>query len=201
MTFAFLHNTTRNRTQAKATGGTSAGERIVLRTPQIGDYAMWAAVREASRSFLEPWEPTWASDDLTRNAFRRRVRRYQQETRDGQSHCLFVFREADNALMGGLTLANIRRGVTQTCNLGYWMGASYAGKGYMSAAVRAALPFAFQTLGLHRVEAACIPNNEPSIRLLERVGFTKEGYAREYLCIDGKWRDHVLFAILEADLK
>nr|WP_306265267.1 GNAT family protein [Pararhizobium sp. IMCC3301] len=200
MTFAFLHNTTRTPKQQTARGGTKAGEGIFLRPPQITDYAMWSEIRATSRAFLKPWEPSWASDDLTRNAFRRRIRRYQQETREGQAHALFIFRKHDEQLVGGLNLSNIRRGVTQAVNLGYWMGESFAGQGYMSAAVRSTLPFAFNSLGLHRVEAACIPDNLRSINLLQRLGFQREGYAREYLCIDGRWRDHVLFAILKKDL-
>lgn len=201
MTFAFLHSTTRIQTQETARGGTRAGEDIFLRPPQISDYAMWAELRAASRDFLKPWEPSWASDDLTRNAFRRRIRRYQQENRDGHAHALFIFRKQDDQLVGGLNLSNIRRGVTQAASLGYWMGQSFAGQGYMSAAVRSFLPFAFNSLGLHRVEAACIPDNQRSIHLLQRLGFQREGFAREYLCIDGRWRDHVLFAILKKDLK
>lgn len=200
MTFAFLHNTTRVPTQQTARGGTKTGESIFLRPPQIADYAMWADIRATSRAFLKPWEPSWANDDLTRNAFRRRIRRYQQETREGQAHALFIFRKQDEQLVGGLNLSNIRRGVTQAASLGYWMGESFAGQGYMSAAVRSTLPFAFNSLGLHRVEAACIPDNQRSINLLQRLGFQREGYAREYLCIDGRWRDHVLFAILKKDL-
>lgn len=200
MTFAFLHNTTRVKTQETARGGTKAGEDIFLRPPQVADYPMWAELRAASRNFLKPWEPSWASDDLTRNAFRRRIRRYQQENRDGQAHALFIFRKTDEQLVGGLNLSNIRRGVTQAASLGYWMGEPFAGQGYMSAAVRSSLPFAFNSLSLHRVEAACIPDNQRSIQLLQRLGFQREGYAREYLCIDGSWRDHVLFAILKKDL-
>jgi ribosomal-protein-alanine N-acetyltransferase len=99
--------------------------------------------------------------------------------------------------LGGLTLANIRRGVAQAGSLGYWMGLSFVRHGYMTAAVRAVLPFAFASLRLHRVEAACIPTNAASIRLLEKTGFVREGYAREYLCINGVWQDHLLFARLK----
>jgi len=98
-----------------------------------------------------------------------------------------------------LTLASIRRGVAQAGSIGYWMGAPYVRYGHMTAAVRAVLPFAFGTLRLHRVEAACIPTNTPSIRLLERCGFSREGYARQYLCINGIWQDHLLFARLKDD--
>ena len=176
------------------------GQGVRLRTPQMSDYAEWAELRERSRAFLTPWEPTWPKDDLTRTAFRRRLRRYAQDIRDDQAYPFFVFRAPDDALLGGLTLSNIRRGVAQSCALGYWMGAPYAGRGHMTAAVRAVLPFVFDTLCLHRLEAACLPHNLPSIRLLERVGFQREGLARRYLCINGVWQDHLLYALLRDDL-
>jgi ribosomal-protein-alanine N-acetyltransferase len=102
-------------------------------------------------------------------------------------------------LVGGLTLANIRRGCAQAASLGYWMGAPYARAGHMTAAVNAVIPFAFGTLKLHRIEAACIPANIASVRLLEKTGFRREGFARQYLCIDGNWQDHLLYAKLESD--
>ena len=176
------------------------GKGIELRAPEMRDYDAWAALRGQSRQFLAPWEPVWPANDLTRPAFRARMRRYALDARADATYPIFVFREGDGVLLGGLTLGQIRRGVAQAASLGYWMGAPHAGQGYMTAAVRAILPFAFDTLHLHRVEAACLPNNEASIRLLERVGFTREGYARNYLCIAGQWRDHLLYAILASDL-
>jgi ribosomal-protein-alanine N-acetyltransferase len=172
---------------------------VVMRAPQMADYAEWADLREQSRRFLTPWEPTWPSDDLTRSAYRRRLRRYAEDQRTDQAYPFFIFRADDHALVGGLTLANIRRGVAQAASLGYWIGAPYARRGYMSAAVRAVIPFAFRTLRLHRLEAACIPENTASLRLLERTGFTREGYAREYLCINGVWQDHLLYARIKDD--
>lgn len=175
------------------------GDGIALRMPQTSDHAEWAALREASRNFLTPWEPTWPSDDLTRGAFRRRLKRYTDDQRNDLAYALLVFRNEDNALVGGITLANIRRGVAQAGSIGYWVGEPYARKGYMTAAVRALIPFSFQTLRLHRLEAACIPGNAASVALLERTGFTREGYARSYLCINGVWQDHLLFARLADD--
>lgn len=175
------------------------GDGVFLRAPQPADYAEWAELREASRAFLVPWEPTWPADDLTRAAFRRRLRRYAEDQRADLAYPFFVFRQADNALVGGLTLGNIRRGVAQAGSLGYWMGAAYARQGLMTAGVRAIADFAFGTLRLHRIEAACIPGNVPSIRLLEKCGFAREGYAREYLCINGVWQDHLLYARLRDD--
>jgi [ribosomal protein S5]-alanine N-acetyltransferase len=174
-----------------------AGDGVLLRTPQNTDYSEWAALREDSREFLTPWEPTWPVDDLTRSAFRRRIRRYAEDLRTDQGYAFLITRSADNVLVGGLTLANIRRGVAQAGSLGYWMGRPFARHGYMTAAVRAVIPFAFATLRLHRLEAACIPTNNGSIRLLENTGFLREGYAREYLCINGIWQDHLLYARLK----
>jgi len=180
---------------------TVVGDGVVLRPPQMSDHPEWAALREASRDFLTPWEPTWPADDLTRASFRRRIRRYAEDQRCDLAYPFFVFRQEDNALVGGLTLANVRRGCAQTGNLGYWIGASHARRGYMTAAVGGFVPFAFQTLRLHRIEAACIPANVASIRLLEKTGFRREGFAREYLCINGVWQDHLLFARLKSDSK
>jgi ribosomal-protein-alanine N-acetyltransferase len=160
----------------------------------MADFEEWAALREESRDFLVPWEPTWPADDLSRGAFRRRLKRYAEDQRSDLAYPYFIFRNEDQKLVGGLTLTNIRRGVAQAGNLGYWMGAAYARQGYMGAAVRMLVPFAFATLKLHRIEAACIPENTASVRLLEKTGFVREGYAREYLCINGTWQDHLLYA-------
>ena len=176
-----------------------AGEGVYLRAPQPGDFAAWATLREESRAFLTPWEPVWPADDLTRGAFRRRLRRYSEDQRNDLAYAFLVFRGGDHALVGGLTLANVRRGVAQAGSLGYWTGAPFARHGYMSASVRALLAHSFGTLRLHRVEAACIPTNAPSIGLLEKTGFQREGYARRYLCINGVWQDHLLYARLVDD--
>jgi [ribosomal protein S5]-alanine N-acetyltransferase len=170
------------------------GDGVYLRSPAASDFDAWAELRLASKAFLVPWEPTWPEDDLTRFAFRRRVKRYAQEVRDDAAYAFFLFRKGDDALLGGITLSNVRRGVAQAANMGYWMGERHAGQGFMGRGVRALLPFVFETLRLHRVEAACMPTNDASIRLLERTGFTREGFARSYLRIAGEWRDHLLYA-------
>jgi ribosomal-protein-alanine N-acetyltransferase len=175
------------------------GDGVVLRTPQMGDFAQWAALRERSRTFLTPWEPIWPSDDLTRPAYRQRLRRYAEDLRSDQAYPFFIFRSDDNALVGGLALANIRRGVAQAASLGYWVGEPYAKQGFMTRAVKALVPAAFDLLRLHRIEAACIPTNIASVKLLEKTGFQREGYARQYLCINGIWQDHLLYAQLRSD--
>jgi ribosomal-protein-alanine N-acetyltransferase len=175
------------------------GQGLYLRPAVSDDYLAWSSLREASREFLTPWEPTWPSDDLTRGAFRRRLRRQAEEIARDDSFAFLIFEERSNALLGGITIGGIRRGVAQTASLGYWMGAPHAGKGYMTRAVAVVTAFGFSTLRLHRLEAACIPSNIASATLLERNGFKREGFARAYLCINGAWRDHYLFGLLESD--
>src|ERR1700741_4972741 len=89
------------------------GDGVMLRTPQITDFEEWAVLREASRDFLTPWEPTWPIDDLTRAAFRRSIRRYSEDQRSALAYPFFIFRKSDQMLVGGLTSANIRRGCAQ----------------------------------------------------------------------------------------
>jgi len=176
-----------------------AGERVMLRPPERGDFEEWAALRGESRRFLTPWEPSWSPDSLSRSAFRRRLQRYAVDWRTDQGYSFFVYRVEDGALVGGIGLSNVRRGVAETGSLGYWIGERYARHHYMSAGLRLILGFSFDRLKLHRVEAACLPHNAPSRGLLLKTGFREEGYAREYLCIDGRWQDHVLFAMLREE--
>lgn len=176
------------------------GGRVCLRPPAMADYPMWFETRAASREHLTPWEPQWARDELTRAAFRRRIRHYQAEQHDDLGYAFFIFTSDSDRLIGGLTLSNVRRGVSQAASLGYWMGVADTGRGLMSEAVGAVVPFAFESLRLHRLEAACLQTNRASIRVLEKCGFHPEGMARQYLRINGVWHDHLLFAAIEDDV-
>jgi [ribosomal protein S5]-alanine N-acetyltransferase len=174
------------------------GERVYLRAPERGDWEAWASLRARSRNFLEPWEPSWPADALSRMSFRSRVARYAEDWRTDQAYNFFIL-SPDEELVGGIGLSNVRRGVSETASLGYWIGEPFARQGLMTAALPLVLGFSFDRLRLHRVEAACLPTNVPSRALLMRTGFQQEGYARQYLCIAGKWQDHLLFAILRED--
>ena len=175
------------------------GQGIYLRYPRVADYPVWSKLRAESREFLMPWEPVWADDELSRGAFRRRIKRYQKESRLDSAYVFFVMRASDDALLGGCTLSNVRRGVTQCCTLGYWVGSKFSNQGHMTRALKALVPFAFRTLGLHRIEAACLTGNLASQKLLARCGFRQEGLARRYLLINGEWADHLLFALLKEE--
>jgi ribosomal-protein-alanine N-acetyltransferase len=172
------------------------GERVRLRPPRMADFGAWLELRRGSRDFLQPWEPTWPVDDLTRTAFRRRLSIYARDLDLGQGYAFFVFRKSDERLVGGVNLRDVRRGVAQSGALGYWVGAPFARQGYTLDAVRTVAGFAFHRLGLHRLDAACLPENEASRRLLLRAGFEAEGRARAYLKIDGRWCDHLLFGLV-----
>lgn len=184
--------------QPGETGPVLRGDGVTLRPADLRDYEEWVALRENSRAFLVPWEPIWPADDLTRSAFRRRVRAQMEEIERDEAYPFFIFNEEEQ-LVGGITIGQVSRGVAQTATLGYWMGQPFAGCGYMSRAVRAVAHHSFTSLRLHRLEAACLPHNHASARLLESVGFTREGYARAYLRINGIWQDHLLYGMLEHD--
>ena len=180
----------------QATAEEIAGSEYVFRLPRNGDYRKWYKLRSESRAFLEKWEPSWEPDALTESAFRNRVIRSSQEFASGIALPLLLFSRRDEELLGGLTIGHIRRGASQSCMIGYWMGELHSGKGHMSAALQIATRHIFDRLNLHRIEAACIPENDRSIRLLEKAGFQREGYMREYLKIRGEWRDHLLYALV-----
>jgi ribosomal-protein-alanine N-acetyltransferase len=175
------------------------GARVYLRAPHADDWREWAELRAASRAFLQPWEPTWPEDSLTRDAYRRRLRQQMKEWRAGEGYAFFMFLRESRQLVGGINIGNVRRGVAQCASVGYWMGAGFAGQGHMKDGVIAIMPFVFEELRLHRLEAACLPDNEPSKGVLRGTGFREEGLARQYLRINGQWADHLLFALLRAD--
>jgi len=173
-----------------------SNQTVRLRLPRRGDYAAWAALRQRSRGFLEPWEPTWAPDELSAAAWRQRLKRYSHDVAQGSSLPLLIFDASSGALVGGITLASIRYGVAQSASIGYWMGEPYAGRGLMSAAMKLVISHAFDRLRLHRLEAACIPGNNRSVRVLEKAGFEREGLLKSYLKINGAWQDHYLYALI-----
>lgn len=168
---------------------------VYLRAPEARDYESWAALREESRSHLVTWEQDWAPEDISISSFRRRLRSFEREAKRASGLSLFVYRREDRSLVGGLTLTNIRYGAARAATMGYWIGAPYIRKGYGLAAVEGAMAHAFDTIGLNRIEAACQPGNIASQRLLTACGFSREGRAEDYLKINGKWRDHDLYAI------
>lgn len=180
-------------------------ERLTLRPARMSDYPAWARARRDSREFLSPWEPTWAPDHLTRRAFRHRVVWGRRAIRLERAWPFMMFLTEDQddhaagALVGAVTLDNVRRGPAQSATVGYWTAETLSRRGYMREALEEVRRFAFEDLELGRLEAGCLPENKPSRALLESCGFKYEGVAQAYLQIDGRWRDHVLYASLRHD--
>lgn len=174
-------------------------ERLTLRPPVHSDFRQWAALRLTSRDFLQPWEPTWAVDHLTRKSFTNRVYWAQRSIRSGTAVPVFIVRRADQTLLGAITLDHIRRGPAQAGTTGYWIGQPHARHGYMREAIEGLVHYAFTELDLSRIEAACLPENKASRSLLEKSGYKYEGVAQSYLQIAGRWRTHVLYANIRGD--
>jgi ribosomal-protein-alanine N-acetyltransferase len=174
-------------------------ERLTLRPPAMADFRDWSGLRAESVDFLTPWEPAWAADHLSRKGFSNRVWWAQRAIAGGNALPLFLIRREDRALLGAITLDNIRRGPAQSGTLGYWIGARHARQGYMREAIAGVLHHAYERLDLSRLEAACLPENHASRGLLESCGFKYEGVAQSYLQINGRWRTHVLYAALRVD--
>lgn len=173
-------------------------ERIILRLPRHSDYNDWARLRDGSRDFLTPWEPVWATDHLSRKSFTNRVYWAQRASRTDNSLPLFI-EHRDGRLLGAITLNHIRRGPAQMGVIGYWIGQPHARQGYMREAITTVVHHAFTTLDLSRIEAACLPENTASRGVLEKCGFKYEGVAQSFLQINGRWRNHVLYANLRSD--
>lgn len=174
-------------------------DRLELRSPKMGDFGPWSRLRKDGAEFLRAWEPVWAADHLTRRAFRNRVYWAQRSVDSGKAVPLFLLLRETGALLGAITLDNIRRGPAQTGTIGYWLGQEYTRQGFMTEALKAVVHHAFNQFDLSRLEAACLPENAASRALLERTGFKYEGVAQSYLQIAGRWRTHVLYAQLRGD--
>ena len=174
-------------------------ERLILRLPEHRDFRQWSGLRSASMGFLTPWEPTWSSDHLSRRSFANRVHWAQRTAAQGTALALFLLRRDDAVLVGAITLDHIRRGPAQAATIGYWVGQPHARQGYMREAIRATVHHAFTEMDLSRIEAACLPENAASRGVLEKAGFKYEGVAQSYLQINGRWRNHVLYANLRTD--
>jgi len=161
----------------------------------------WSRLRQANESWLSPWEPTSAVPWPARHtptAYHAMRRAVARRARLGTS-VPFAIR-VEGRLAGQVTIDNIVRGALRSGYLGYWIDRRIAGRGMASLAVALVCDHAFGDVGLHRVQADIRPENLPSQRLVDRLGFRQEGLLRRYLDIDGDWRDHLGYALLAEDL-
>lgn len=177
------------------------GKRIILRPPAPIDWEEWARLRSDSRNTLVPFEPAWHEESLSKKMFTARLSRQSREWAAGRSCSFLIFKGDDQTLLGGINMNNITRGAAQSCSLGYWLGERHQGQGYMGEAMRLVMIYGFDALKLHRINAATLPHNGKSMKLLRRHGFEEEGFAKSYLQINGTWQDHFLFGITEENFR
>lgn len=173
------------------------GFRVVVRPCRNTDYSEWQRVRSRNMDRLKTFEPTWMMDALTQDFFSRRLHRHARDWVEDRAYCFLIFDKQEDRLIGGINLNHICRGAAQNASLGYWIDETYEGQGYMAEAGRLVIGYAFDTLKLHRINAACLPDNQRSKNLLARLGFEEEGFAKNYFKINGKWRDHTLFGLVK----
>jgi [ribosomal protein S5]-alanine N-acetyltransferase len=173
------------------------GKHIMLRTPDVTDWRAWTHLRTLSASFLKPWEPLWPHDIVSQRFYMRQWRRFARRWVQDREYAFLIFRRdshgREGALLGGITITDIKRSSYQVGVLGYWMGAPFAGQGVMREAISILLPFAFEHLKLQRLEATVMPENDRSLALLRGLGFREIGLSKRNMQIEGVWRDQLVF--------
>ena len=171
--------------------------RLVLRPPRTGDVAEIRRLLRHNHAHLKPWNPAPppGEDPSSITEVSKSVLRQRKEWKRGSGYVFMVaLREEPARFIGKIALNGVMRGAMHGAYLGYWMDVDHLGKGYVTEGIRAVLDWAFGAAGLHRVQAAIMPRNDRSLRVIEKLGFRREGYAERYLQIAGRWEDHVLFA-------
>ena len=171
------------------------GSRHLLRgfTPEDSDELL--RLRLENRCFLDPFEPTRTEEFFTGRGQRHEIEQGMRDAAADRAYPFGVFSLDEGILIGALRLSSVVRGAWHNANLGYFIGREHNGRGAGTEAVGLALRYAFENAGLHRVQAAAMPENRASIRVLEKNSFRREGHALRYLRIAGEWRDHEIFAI------
>jgi [ribosomal protein S5]-alanine N-acetyltransferase len=176
--------------------------RLTMRPARENDVPLLFHALRRNSEHLRAWSPARAPGEkrVTLTIAAREIARWRTLWRRDDTYALYLFpREDPTTLIGRVTLGRISRGVFQNAYAGYWIDRERQGTGLMTEAMKGALVFAFEQLGLHRVQAAIMPHNPGSIRVAEKCGFRKEGYAERYLKIEGRWEDHLIFALTEEE--
>ena len=177
------------------------GRKVILRPPQYSDWKAWADERKKNKLYLQPWEPLWSINELERSSFVKRVRMFERLSHNDQAYSFLIFKSDNEDFIGEVNISNVQRGIIQSCTIGYWIAKDCEGKGMMSESLELVKEFIFNELKLHRIEAACLPHNIPSLKLLLKNGFIKEGTARKLLKINDKWQDHTVLSFILDDFK
>tara|TARA_B110000444_G_scaffold203143_1_gene195578 strand:+ start:499 stop:1092 length:594 start_codon:yes stop_codon:yes gene_type:complete len=177
------------------------GQKVLLRPPQYSDWRSWADERKKNELYLQPWEPLWSINELERSSFVKRVRMFERLSHNDQAYSFLIFKSDSGDFIGEVNISNVQRGIIQSCSIGYWIAKDCEGKGMMSESLELIKEFIFNELKLHRIEAVCLPYNKPSLKVLLKNGFIKEGTARKLLKINDKWQDHTVLSFIVDDFK
>jgi [ribosomal protein S5]-alanine N-acetyltransferase len=167
---------------------------VELRLPESGDVDAFLELVVRNRDHFRPYEPRRPPAYFTLAGQRDQIAAAQRQARLGERYEFGIW-ENGLGLVGRISLGGISRGALQNAYLGYGVDRDHGGRGIATQAVRLAVRIAFEDLGLHRVQAAVVPENRASARVLEKAGFREEGLARRYLFLDGQWKDHRMFAL------
>lgn len=170
-------------------------ERIYIRRLEMDDLKALLALRVRNRDFVQPYEPVAPDSHYTLEGQRGILEKVQRNWEDGIGYGFGVFLSSSNQLIGRVNLSNVVRGAWESCTMGYFMDEKCNGQGFTTEAARLAVKFAFGPGGLHRVQAAVMPRNVGSIRVLEKAGFRYDGFSEYYLKINGIWEHHNLYSI------
>jgi [ribosomal protein S5]-alanine N-acetyltransferase len=168
---------------------------IFIRMLQEDDAEELLQLRCSNWKFLKPFEPKPSESHFTLDGQKEALKRVEENWDEGLGFGFGIFQKETGLLIGRVNLSNVVRGAWQNCTIGYFLGQSYNGRGYTTQAVRLACQFAFEEAGLHRIQAAVMPHNLASIRVVEKVGFNYEGMAKYYLNINEKWEDHKIYSL------
>lgn len=179
-----------------------SGERVILRLPNKGDIKSIIQFYIGNKEHLAPFEPIKQESFYTEEVWRNEIKLRTKDFQEGRSLRMFIFDKADeNKVIGTVNFNQMIRGVFHACYLGYSLAENRQGKGYMTESLKVAIDYVFDELNLHRIMANYMPHNRKSGEVLKRLGFTVEGYARDYLMINGKWEDHILTSLTNHNWK
>lgn len=171
-------------------------DRLLLRLPQEDDAPAILRYYEDNREHFAPWWPQWSPDFFTEDLWRLRARQDQDNFQQDRAVRLYLFpHDMPGRIVGAMHFSQITRGAAQYCVLGYGLDREIQGRGLMQEALQAAIQYMFEQRNIHRIMANYIPHNQRSAAVLKRLGFAVEGYARDYLLIDGRWQDHILTSL------
>jgi [ribosomal protein S5]-alanine N-acetyltransferase len=171
-------------------------DRLILRLAIKEDIPQILKYFSENKIYFTPFYPLWADSFFTQEYWEYQIEASVLEFINDQSLQLLIFTKSNPIkVIGNINFRNFVRGAAQFCSVGYSLAENEQGKGYMTEALRTAIEYVFTELNLHKVMANYMPHNQRSANVLKRLGFVVEGYARDYLLINGKWQDHILTSL------